>query len=616
MITKAAIYHRSHSSYSYTYDKETLHLRIRSAKGEVDNVTLRIGDPYDWATGGGGGNLNAENASGWIGGENILMEKECETELFDYWFCAVRPQFYRARYAFLLESRTKQLLLAGEKQIISITNRDNSPALSQLSNFYCFPYINPTDVFNAPSWVKDIVWYQIFPERFANGNPAISPENVLPWGSQDPKSNSFFGGDIQGVIDRLDYIQDLGITGIYFTPITQGKTNHKYDTTDYLKIDPAFGNEETVKTLIEEAHKRGIKIMLDAVFNHIGASSMQWQDVLKHGENSKYADWFYIEQFPLIDESKRDSHSKEMLNYRAFAFAENMPKLNTENPEVMEYLLEAGRYWVRNFDIDAWRLDVANEVDQRFWRRFRDELKAIKPELYILGEVWHDSMNWLGGDQFDAVMNYPLTDAILGFFATETLNANQFKSAVNELNVNYPINVNEVSFLLLDSHDTPRIIDKCGANKEKTKLAYLFQFTQTGSPCLYYGGEIGLDGGADPLNRKCMIWDENKHDLNMKRHIMQIIKLRKTCPALRAHKMTWLVTDDAQKSLIYQKESHGEQIFIAINNSDKVSELQLPTALYGRAVTDLYNEKPCQLTETLKLPAFGFAVYKHQQVNA
>jgi cyclomaltodextrinase len=610
MITKAAIYHRSHSSYSYAYDKETLHLRIRSAKEEVDNITLRVGDPYDWATGGGGGNLNSENASGWVGGENILMEKECETELFDYWFCAVRPQYYRARYAFLLESCDKQLLLAGEKQIIAITNRENDPALSQLSNFYCFPYINPTDVFNAPSWVKETIWYQIFPERFANGNPAISPENVLPWGSQDPKSNSFFGGDIQGVIDHLDYIQDLGITGIYFTPITQGKTNHKYDTTDYLKIDPAFGDKETVKTLIEEAHKRGIKVMFDAVFNHIGASSMQWQDVLKHGADSTYADWFYIEQFPLIDESKRQSHSKDMLNYRAFAFAENMPKLNTENPEVMEYLLEAGRYWVRNFDIDAWRLDVANEVDQRFWRRFRDELKAIKPEIYILGEVWHDSMNWLGGDQFDAVMNYPLTDAILGFFASDSLNANQFKSAVNELNVNYPINVNEVSFLLLDSHDTPRIIDKCGANKAKAKLAYLFQFTQTGSPCLYYGGEIGLDGRADPLNRKCMIWDEKKHDLNMKQHIIQIIKLRKTYPALRHHKITWLVIDDVQNSLLYQKESQGEQVFIAMNNSDKASELQLPGALYGRAVTDIYNEKSCQLTETLQLPAFGFAVYK------
>ncbi|PKG40454.1 glycoside hydrolase family 13 protein [Psychromonas sp. Urea-02u-13] len=609
MITKAAIYHRSHSSYSYAYDKETLHLRIRSAKGEVDNVTLRIGDPFDWSKGGGGGNLNAGNADGWIGAENMVMEKECETELFDYWFCEARPQFYRARYAFILESEDNELLLAGEKQIIAIDNRDNDPLLSQLSNFYGFPYINPADVFNAPSWVKDTTWYQIFPERFANGNPAISPKNALPWGSKDPTVNSFFGGDIQGVIDHLDYIQDLGITGIYFTPITEGESNHKYDTTDYLKVDPAFGDEETVKTLITEAHKRGIKVMFDAVFNHIGASSIQWQDVLKNGKNSKYVDWFYIEQFPLINESKRDSHSKEMLNYRAFAFAKNMPKLNTENPEVMEYLLEAGRYWVRNFDIDAWRLDVANEVDQRFWRRFRDELKAIKPELYILGEVWHDSMNWLGGDQFDAVMNYPLTDAILGFFATDTLNAEQFKSAVNEINVSYPINVSEASFLLLDSHDTSRILDQCGANKDKAKLAYLFQFTQTGSPCIYYGGEIGLEGGEDPLNRKCMIWDESKHDLNMKQHIKKIITLRKTYSALRAHKIEWLVTDNTQKSVIYQKQNNADNIFIAINNNDKPSIMKLPVALSGRTVIDIYNEKTCQLAETLTLPAFGFALY-------
>jgi len=611
MITKAAIYHRSHSSYSYAYDKERLHLRIRSAKGEVDNVTLRIGDPYDWAQGGGGGNLNAEDASGWLGAKNIVMQKECETELFDYWFCEAHPQFYRARYAFILEGKDKQLLMAGEKQIISLKNRECDPALSQLSNFYCFPYLNPTDVFNAPDWVKDIVWYQIFPERFANGDPSISPDNVIPWGSEDPKVRSFFGGDLQGIIDHLDYIQNLGVTGIYFTPITSGATNHKYDTTDYLTVDPAFGNEETLKRLIDEAHKRDIKIMFDAVFNHIGASSKQWQDVLKHGEKSKYVDWFYINQFPLIEETKPGQHSKDTLNYRAFSFSKNMPKLNTENPEVIEYLLEAGRYWVENFDIDAWRLDVANEVDQRFWRRFRDELKAIKPDLYILGEVWHDSMNWLRGDQFDAVMNYPLTDAILGFFASKSLTANQFKSAVSEINVNYPINVNEVSFLLLDSHDTPRIIDQCGADKDKVKLAYLFQFTQTGSPCIYYGGEIGLDGGADPLNRKCMIWDEDKHDLDMKQHIKKIIELRKTHPALRSHQMQWLMTDDMQQTIIYKKENHGETIFIAINNSDKVANLALPEALHGQNMVDIYNQQRTQLTQTLCLPAFGFAIYKH-----
>lgn len=617
MITKAAIYHRSHSSYSYSYDEKTLHLRIRTAKGEVDNVTLRIGDPFDWAQGGGGGNLNAATADGWTGAHNILMHKECETELFDYWLCEARPQFYRARYAFIIEGKDKQLLLAGEKQITPLTNKTDDPALSQLYNFYGFPYINPTDVFKAPTWVKDTIWYQIFPERFANGNPAISPENALPWGSQDPEVRSFFGGDLQGVIDHLDYIQDLGITGIYFTPITQGMSNHKYDTTDYLTIDPAFGDEETLKVLINEAHKRNIKVMFDAVFNHMGTSSMQWQDVLKKGKDSKYVNWFYIDKFPLINESKLNSHSKEMLNYRAFAFVKQMPKLNTENPEVIEYLLEAGRYWVTNFNIDAWRLDVANEVDQRFWRRFRDELKAIKPDLYILGEVWHDSMNWLKGDQFDAVMNYPLTDAILGFFADQTLTANQFKSAVNEVHVNYPVNVNEVSFLLLDSHDTPRIINKCDANKERVKLAYLFQFTQTGSPCIYYGGEIGLDGGADPLNRKCMIWDEDKHDLNMKQHIKQIIKLRKAHPAMGAHKMTWLVADDAQKSVIYQKESEGadgnkEQIFIAINNSDQPAQLQLPIELAGKPMRELYQQTPCQLSETLTLGAFGFAIYSNQ----
>lgn len=611
MITKAAIYHRSHSSYSYTYDKDTLHLRIRTAKGEVDNATLRIGDPYDWTSGGGGGNLNAEDAMGWSGGENFVMKKECETELFDYWFCEAQPRFLRARYAFILESKENEKLLVTEKQIFTITD-DSDPVLSQLLNFYCFPYMNPIDVFSPPEWVKDTIWYQIFPERFANGDPSISPNNTLPWGSEDPKTNSFFGGDLQGVIDHLDYLQDLGITGLYFTPITQGKTNHKYDTVDYLKVDPAFGDNHTVRTLIEEAHKRGMKVMLDAVFNHIGADSIQWQDVIKNGKDSKFIDWFYIEQFPLVDDSKKDQHSKEYLNYRAFAFAQNMPKLNTENPEVMEYLLEVGRYWVRDFNIDAWRLDVANEVDQRFWRRFRDELKAIKPEIYILGEAWHDSMNWLAGDQFDAVMNYPLSDAMIGFFANENLSANQFKYAVNDVNASYPIGVNEVAFSLLDSHDTARIIHRCSGNKEKVKLAYLFQFTHSGTPCIYYGSEIGLDGGSDPLNRKCMIWEESQHDMNMKQHIMQIIKLRKLHPALRAHNINWLTTDDEQQCLIYQKVLNDECITIVINNSASTVNLPLPNTLANHNVIDIYNEVTCKLEKTITLPSFGFAMYQNE----
>ncbi|MDE1222164.1 alpha-glycosidase [Vibrio aestuarianus] len=612
MITKAAIYHRSHSSYSYTYDKETLHLRIRTAKGEVDNATLRIGDPYDWTSGGGGGNLNAEDAMGWSGGENFAMKKECETELFDYWFCEAQPRFFRARYAFILEGKEDETLLVTEKQIFTITD-DADPVLSQLLNFYCFPYMNPIDVFSPPHWVKETVWYQIFPERFANGDPSISPSNALPWGSEDPKTNSFFGGDLQGVIEHLDYLQDLGITGLYFTPITQGKTNHKYDTVDYLKVDPAFGDDDTVRTLITEAHKRGMKVMLDAVFNHIGADSLQWQDVIKNGKDSKYIDWFYVEQFPLIDESKKDQHSKEYLNYRTFAFAQNMPKLNTENPEVMEYLLAVGQYWVRNFNIDAWRLDVANEVDQRFWRRFRDELKAIKPEIYILGEAWHDSMNWLAGDQFDAVMNYPLSDAMIGFFAHGNLSANQFKYAVNDVNASYPITVNEVAFSLLDSHDTARILHRCDGNKEKVKLAYLFQFTHSGTPCIYYGSEIGLDGGADPLNRKCMIWDESKHDMSMKQHIMQIIKLRKQHPALRTHNINWLMSNDEQQCLIYQKVLKDECITIVMNNSNNTADITLPDELSNRNVIDIYNEIDCKLKEMLTLAPFSFAMYQNKK---
>ena len=222
-------------------------------------------------------------------------------------------------------------------------------------------------------------------------------------------------------------------------------------------------------------------------------------------------------------------------------------------------------------------------------------------------------MNWLAGDQFDAVMNYPLSDAMIGFFAQGNLSANQFKYAVNDVNTSYPIAVNEVAFSLLDSHDTARILHRCSGNKEKVKLAYLFQFTHSGTPCIYYGSEIGLDGGADPLNRKCMIWDESKHDMNMKQHIMQIIKLRKKYPALRAHRINWLMSDDEQQYLIYQKENGTDCITIFMNNSEKSVEVTLPSLLSEQKVIDIYNETSCKLEETLTLAPFSFAMYQNEK---
>lgn len=609
-ITREAIFHLPKSNYSYGYDKETLHIRIRTKKGEVENVTLRAGDPYVWERGGAnGGNLNA-GGSVWSSAENVKMTKEVETEYFDYWFTEYKPKYRRARYAFIVENETEKLLYT-EKRIYELTEeqlRDSSGALSNPGQFFNFPYLNRIDVPNTPAWVKDTIWYQIFPDRFAKGDSSIDPEGVEVWG-EEPTQSGFMGGDLQGVIDKLDYLKELGINGVYFCPIFYAKANHRYDTIDYMEIDPSLGTKETFKKLVNEAHKRGIKIMLDAVFNHSGFFFEPWQDVLENEENSRYKDWFCIKKFPVKESLIGESIDGKKLNYETFGTVHTMPKLNTENPEVKEYLLEVGRYWIREFNIDAWRIDVANEVDHVFWRDFRNEVRAIKSDVYILGEIWHNSLPWLMGDQFDAVMNYPLTDAINGFFCENRLNAEEFKYMVDEVTVSYPRQINEVNFNLLDSHDTERILSIAKGDKNKVKLAYLFMLTQTGSPCIYYGDEIGLDSGIGEnkkSNRGCMVWDEAKQDRGLFNFIKRLIELRKENHEFKSINLEWLETNSETGVVAFRKGS----VTVIINNTNGSRWINLPSHLSNRKAKELILDKNLILSDKIELQPYEFIILK------
>jgi len=593
------VYHQPNSNYAYAYDKETLHLRLRTVKGEVERVVIRSGDPYLWLAGGGGGNLNAEGASGWAC-EESEMKKEASTDLFDFWIVEIKPPFRRLRYGFILFSGQEQVFY-GENQIVDLVKTEDENVLEQIGNYFCFPFLNGADVFQAPEWVKSTVWYQIFPERFNNGNMLLNPEGTLEWGSCDPTGDSFFGGDLQGIMDKLDYLQELGINGIYLCPIFTAPSTHKYDTSDYFEIDPQFGDKETFKKFVEMAHERGIKVMLDAVFNHCGAEFEPWKDVLKYGENSSFKDWFHIRKFPLVESGQ--------LNYDAFAFVEKMPKMNTENPEVLDYFLQVGRYWVSEFDIDGWRLDVANEVDHAFWRIFRKELKEIKSDIYILGEIWHDSRPWLQGDQFDAVMNYPLSDAVIKFIAKGKLSSSEFMIAINKIRTQYMRSVSEVNFNLLDSHDTERLLTVCKGDKDKALLAYTFLMTQTGSACLYYGSEIALDGGADPLCRRCMIWDEKKQDLNFYAFLKKLIKIRREFPAMSSHDLEWIEVDDEKGIIIFQKTYQDESIYVVLNNQEYDQAIDL-SKLPENRYTDLLTDKSVDQNQLLLIKAYSAALLK------
>jgi cyclomaltodextrinase / maltogenic alpha-amylase / neopullulanase len=572
-VLKEAIYHRAGNNYAYAYDEKTLHIRLRIKKGDADKVSLIYGDPYDWTE------------DGWQT-SSAPMTLSGTDEWFDYYFIEIQPPYRRLRYGFEISSGDDTLVYT-EKGFY-----DQAP-FDDTAYYFCFPFLNAIDVFRAPSWVKDTVWYQIFPERFANGDTSNDPEGAVPWGSEEPKPTNFFGGDFQGVIDHIDHLVKLGVTGIYFTPIFKAKSNHKYDTIDYLEIDPQFGDKETFKKLVKVCHENGIKVMLDAVFNHSGYYFEPFQDVLKNEENSRYKNWFHLREFPIVTEPRP--------NYDTFAFEKSMPKLNTENPEVRKYLLKVARYWVEEFDIDGWRLDVANEVDHSFWREFRTAVKTVKPEAYILGEIWHDSMNWLQGDQFDAVMNYPFTNAALDFIAKETIDAKVFAEKITSVMHMYPENVNEAAFNLLGSHDTKRVLTFCEGNKEKMKLLFLLMLTFKGTPCIYYGDEIGMSGEMDPGCRKCMEWDEEKQDHELFGHIQSLLSLRKQYKVLANEgKLTFVSAKD--KVLVYEKSSYDDSFLIVLNAGDKPAEHSFIVPLDYQLVLGSSGAE--------SMPAYGFSVYR------
>ncbi|MFP8889235.1 alpha amylase N-terminal ig-like domain-containing protein [Natrialbaceae archaeon A-CW2] len=584
-ISRAAVHHRPKSNYAYAYDESTVHIRLRTERGDLEDVTLLYGDKYDWPD----------------SAKRVSMERLGHDETFDYWQATATPPYRRLCYAFELEAPDESLWFTEwgfEPVTGSVPEREENGTL----HFFEYPFLNSADINDPPEWANDAVFYQIFPERFANGNPDLDPEGVEEWGEQ-PKRDNFFGGDLQGIIDNLEYIDDLGVTALYLTPVFESTSNHKYNTTDYRTIDPHFGDQETLKTLVDAAHERDIRVMLDAVFNHCGRQFEPFQDVLEHGEDSEYADWFHIREFPIEFEPKP--------SYDAFAFEPYMPKLNTENPEVKSYLLEVATHWIEVADIDGWRLDVANEVDHQFWREMRQAVTAIKPEAYILGEIWHDSSAWLRGDQFDSVMNYPFSYTAYDFLATDEIDASTFAEKNTRFQVRYPEQVNEVLFNLLSSHDTPRMLHRCDGDEQRLRLAFFLQLTSPGTPCIYYGDEIGMTGGQDPDCRRTMIWDETKQNRDLRAFVSQLVQLRHDHRALRRGRVRFVQEACTEALLVYQRflDDDADTYTVALNRgSDPVhlSVLEEGAELLCAAGTESEFEEG-----EWTVPATSAAVWRH-----
>ncbi|QII82459.1 glycoside hydrolase family 13 protein [Jeotgalibaca arthritidis] len=547
----AAFFHRPESEYAYIYSPGHVHIRLRTKKGDVAKVGFIQGDPF---------NLHLKD---WYQ-EEKEMELLSSTDLHDYWLIDTDEPVKRMAYAFHVYGKDGTDVIYNDRGVFPYLKEQ----LTNSGTYFRLPYFHETDRFKAPEWVKKTVWYQIFPERFNNGDKKNDPDNVLEWDSKEELSTiDFYGGDIQGIIDKLDYLEDLGINGIYLTPIFTAPSNHKYDTTDYYEIDPHFGDKALFRQFVEEAHRRDMRVMLDAVFNHIGAESTQWRDVAEYQEESRFKDWFFIKEHPVPSAEEIRSHGPmymehaEGLPYETYAYVPMMPKINTHNPEVQEYLLNIATYWIKEFDIDGWRLDVANEVDHSFWRKFNQACLSLKDDFYILGEIWTSSRSWLEGDEFHGVMNYSLVGNIIDYFVGKTIPTRKMANVMNEQLAQYRKQTHETMFNMLDSHDTARILTMAEGDIDLVKSTLAFMFLMHGSPCIYYGTEVGMKGGPDPQCRRCMIWEEDKQDRDMYDFTKGLIQLRKDYQPLLSHGMLrWEVVLDEEQVVGVRRDLGDDEI--------------------------------------------------------
>jgi cyclomaltodextrinase / maltogenic alpha-amylase / neopullulanase len=597
-LNTEAIYHHQSGAYAYTSGPDTLRVRLRTSVRDDVECFVRWSDRY-----------NSDN----IQERTTQMTWLASDGVFTYWEAELYEPQRRFRYAFQIRS--------GEEEM-NYTEDGASGTASQggwLSGYFNWPYLYDSQRIQVPAWVRDAVFYEIFPDRFARGNPDISHPKARDWPGK-PDHFTFWGGNLAGIRQHVPYLQQLGITALWLTPIFESTSNHKYDINDYTKIDPFVGTEESFKELLDECHARGIRLVLDAVFNHCGTGFFAWRDVVEQGKASRFVDWFHIHEFP-PNRSKR--------NYRMFDHHGHMPKLNTYNREVQRYLIDVAAKWTR-MGVDGWRLDVAGEVDPSLWRAFRRELRAINPDIYFVGEIEHEAARWTLGDQFDGVQHYPFYRAMLNYFAAgeqspsfgglgpaAQWDSTTFDRRLGHIRSWYPTPVYPALLTPLSTHDTPRFLTLCGGDRRKQRLAATFLLTYTGTPMLYYGDEIGMEGGPDPDCRRPMVWEAEQQDQEMLAHYRRLIALRKGHAALRADGVWTCLAQNENSIYAYLRGElcmngdppSNDVVLVVLNNSPEYQQLEVPLQARGR------GEQSCWADGTMVKDVLGERVYAVEQAR-
>lgn len=495
----------------------------------------------------------------------------------------------KVRYSFeLRDGETTVVLPPGKRQRFTLATKDAARL-------------------ETPDWVRDAVFYQIFPDRFRDGNPNNQPAlpkrpEGKPWHIDDrylesweaqPSHFNFMGGDLAGVTEQADYIKSLGVNALYLNPIFKAVSNHRYDAADYETIDPALGTLDEFHALRDAFKSRKMRLILDCVFNHTGDGHYAFQDAKQKGPKSKYWDWYFFDGgFPVIQSPKP--------NYRAWWGFGSLPQLNTKNPAVVDHLLKVSTRWLKEGS-QGWRLDVPNDLDAvnpEFWPEFRRKVKAQDPEAYVVGEIWTDARAWLQGDKFDAVMNYPVRSAALEFCAKGGIDAAAFRAKLSEQLATYPEAALRVQFNLLGSHDTARLLTVAGGDARRARLAMTFLFAWPGAPVIYYGDEVGVDGGKDPECRKTFPWEPARQDQSTLAHVRALGKLRADERTLRRGTVRFLAGSDPRVSAFVREAEQGEAgrpVLCLLNSKAESVRFRVPLGELEGAPQRLLGEGALQV---------------------
>lgn len=539
MILRQAVTHIPLSQYAFANSESNLTIRIRVAKDNLTRCILHYGDRVQ-------------------PGDPIIftpveMEKVASDLLFDMYDATFESPYTRVCYYFEL--------IAAEEQVYLFADIFSTELPKERSEFYQYPFIRREEISTVPDWLKHAVVYNIFPDSFASGRRTIrETPDEMRW-DNGLVLKSRLGGSIKGITENLDYITDMGFNCLYINPIFVAGEYHKYDILDYYHISPNLGSDEDFRELVEQAHARGVRVIIDGVFNHCSWYFFAFDDVVRNGEKSRYKNWFYDLQFPVI----RPESDQEPPAYSSFAYERKMPKLNSSNPEVLDYFVDVGTHWIREYHVDGWRLDVANEVDRDFWRAYKKAGRAIDPESVMIGEIWESSESWLRGDMFDSTMNYDFRKNCRDFFGSETINAAEFDARITQMNYRYPTGILQGQLNLLDSHDVNRFFSYCKGDIRRLRLAEVFLFTAPGVPCVFYGDELGVSGGCEYALRGPMPWTAPPCD--EREFFKRLISLRRENEALVDGSYRTLCANE-EGLYVFERRRNNQVVTVALNARD------------------------------------------------